>query len=316
MANLGSSRESGHRQIRALRTFMGLPRGEVTDDTDFAIIGVPSDAGSSFRAGARFAPDAIRDRSRLLGCYNPALDVDVFEHCTGVDCGDVPVVPGDVEGSLDAIVQFVTPFLERRTVPVFLGGDHAITLAELRVVAAQYGPVGLVDFDAHSDTMDEDNGRKFTHGTTFKRAVEEGLLDVCHSIQVGIRGSVESRDDARGAFDLGLDLATADEARQRGMLATVARIRERVAGAPVFLSFDIDFLDPAYAPGTGEPEPGGFTSGEALDCIRGLAGLRFVAFDVVEVLPAMDPSEITSILAANVVYEFLCLVALDKAGPS
>lgn len=293
---------------------MGLPCGVVTDDTDFAIIGVPSDAGSSFKTGARFAPDAIRNRSRLLGCFNPALDVDVFEHCTGVDCGDVPVVPGDVEGTLDAIVQFVAPLVETETVPVFLGGDHAITLAELRAVAARHGPVGLVDFDAHSDTMDEDNGRKFTHGTTFRRAIEEGLLDVRHSIQVGIRGSVESREDAQGAFDLGLDVATADEVRQRGIPETIARIRERVAGAPVFLSFDIDFLDPAHAPGTGEPEPAGFTSAEAIDCIRGLAGLRFVAFDVVEVLPAMDPSEITSIAAANIVYEFLCLIASDKAG--
>lgn len=296
-----------------MKSFMKLPYGEIRDGLDFAIVGVPSDAGSFYRVGARFGPQAIREASLLLRPYNQALDIDVFEHCSGVDSGDVPIVPGNIDDSFDAIVTFASHLVEKRITLIFLGGDHAITLGELRVVAARYGPVGLVHFDAHADTRDESFGRRYSNGTPFRRAVEEGLLDMRHAIQVGMRGPIYSRQDVQSTLDLGFNVVTSYDVREMGIPATLNRIREKVAGVPVFLSFDIDFVDPAYAPGTGGPEPGGFTSAEALDFVRGLSGLDFVAFDLVELLPSFDPTQITAVLAANIVYEFLSLIALGRS---
>jgi agmatinase len=228
------------------------------------------------------------------------------------DGGDISVVPGYIEDSYERIEAGLRPVLDAGIIPICLGGDHSITLAELRAVARRYGPLGLVHFDAHSDTWDEYFGRKYNHGTTFKRAIEEGLLDVSRSIQVGMRGPVYDAGDYDVARQLGLAFLPNHEMRQHSMAEVAKMVRERVGSGPTFFTFDVDFVDPAYAPGTGTPEVGGITSWEVLQLIRGLHGIQFVAFDVVEVLPAYDPSQITALLAANVVYEMLTLVAAYK----
>ena len=193
-----------------------------------------------------------------------------------------------------------------------MGGDHSITLAELRAVAKKHGPVALVHFDSHSDLCDEVFGEKYNHGTPFRRALEEGLIDPSHCIQVGMRGSLYDPNEHKMAADLGMKLIPAHKIRQMGLDALIEAIKERVGDKPCFLTFDIDFVDPAYAPGTGTPEVGGFTSLEALELIRALTTVNFVGFDIVEVLPAFDHGEITAYLAANIVFEFLSILALQK----
>lgn len=193
-----------------------------------------------------------------------------------------------------------------------MGGDHAITLGELRAVAKKYGPVGLIHFDSHSDLCDEVFGEKYNHGTPFRRAIEEGLIDPSHSIQIGMRGSLYDPNEHKMAADLGMLLIPAHKVRQMGIDKVMEMALERVGDKPVFLTFDIDFVDPAYAPGTGTPEVGGFTSYETLEMVRSLKTVNFVGFDIVEVLPAYDSSEITAYLAANIVFEFLSILALQK----
>jgi agmatinase len=299
-------------RFSGIKTFMRLQHSTVTQGADFAVIGVPFDTGSTYRVGARFGPQAIRAVSSILRPHNIALDVCVFDHCSGVDCGDLPVNPGYIEDSYQRIEQSLTPLLRDGAVPILMGGDHSITLPELRALTKKTGPVALVQFDSHLDTGDEYFGHRYNHGTVFRRAVEEGLLLVDHSIQVGIRGSVYSRDDLEGSRKLGLEVLPAFECRQIGLDEVTRRIRERVGNAKVFVSFDIDFVDPAYAPGTGTIEVGGFTSWEALRLVHGLDGMNFVGFDLVEVLPAYDPTEITALLGATIMFEFLSLLALRK----
>lgn len=279
---------------------------------DFAIIGVPFDTGASYRVGARFGPEAIRSVSVLLRHHNQVLDVSIFEYCSGVDYGDLPVNPGYIEDSYEKITEALFPVVDSGVIPILLGGDHSITLAELRAVAKKHGPIALLQFDSHTDTGDKRFGRKYGHGTPFRRAIEEELLLVNHSIQVGMRGSIYQKDSITAAESLGFEVVTSTRAYEMGIDKLVHRIRERVGDSNVFVTFDIDFVDPAYAPGTGTPEVGGFTSREALQLIRGLRGLNLVGFDVVEVLPQYDRGQITAILAANVAYEFMSLIALRK----
>lgn len=279
---------------------------------DFAIIGVPFDTGASYRVGARFGPEAIRSASVLLRHHNQVLDVSIFEYCSGVDYGDLPVNPGYIEDSYEKITEALFPVVDSGVIPILLGGDHSITLAELRAVAKKHGPIALLQFDSHTDTGDKRFGRKYGHGTPFRRAIEEELLLVNHSIQVGMRGSIYQKDSITAAESLGFEVVTSTRAYEMGIDKLVHRIRERVGDSNVFVTFDIDFVDPAYAPGTGTPEVGGFTSREALQLIRGLRGLNLVGFDVVEVLPQYDRGQITAILAANVAYEFMSLIALRK----
>ena len=299
-------------RFQGIRTFMRLPHVRTTEGIDFAIVGVPFDTGASFRVGARFGPEAIRSASVLLRHHNQVLDVSIYEYCSGVDYGDLPVVPGYIEDSYAKIEEGLFPLVDGGVIPISLGGDHSITLAELRAVAKKHGAVAFVQFDSHADTGKMRFGRKYDHGTPFRRAVEEGLLLVDHSIQVGMRGSTYSRDSLEESKSLGFDLVTSAEVFEMGIGNLIRRIRERVGDAKVFVTFDIDFVDPAYAPGTGTPEVGGFTSGEALHLVRGLEGLNLVGCDVVEVLPQYDPSQITALLAANIVFEFISLIALDK----
>jgi len=291
---------------------MRLPHVETTEGIDFAIVGVPFDTGASYRVGARFGPEAIRSISTLLRPHNPALDVSIFDYCSGVDYGDVPVVPGYIEDSFEKIEQSLFPLVDKGVIPILLGGDHSVTLPELRAVVKKHGPVALIQFDSHTDTWDEYFGRPYNHGTTFRRGVEEGLILVDQSIQVGIRGSVYSKDDIGVAESLGFKVVTAVQGQEMGTERLIKLIRERVGDAKAFVTFDIDFVDPAYAPGTGTIEVGGFTSAEAIRLVRGLRGLNFAGFDVVEVLPGHDPSQITASLAANIAYEFISLVALKK----
>ena len=221
-------------------------------------------------------------------------------------------MPGYIHPSYAAIEAGVAGILNDGALPIVLGGDHSITLAELRAVAKKYGPVGLIHFDSHSDLCDEVFGEKYNHGTPFRRALEEGLIEPSRCIQVGMRGSLYDPNEHKMAADLGMKLIPAHKIREMGLDALIAAVKERVGDKPTFLTFDIDFVDPAYAPGTGTPEVGGFTSLEALTLMRALTTVNFAGFDIVEVLPAYDHGEITAYLAANIVFEFLSILALQK----
>jgi len=299
-------------RFAGIKTFMRLPHVTTTEGVDVAIVGVPFDTGASYRVGARFGPEAIRSVSALLRHHNEVLNVSIFDHCSVVDYGDLPVNPGYIEDSYKMIEDGLLPILDGGVTPIMLGGDHSVTLPELRAMAKTHGPVALIHFDSHTDTGDKRFGRRYTHGTPFRRAVEEELILVDHSIQAGMRGSVYSRNSLDDARKMGFDLVTTVEAQERGIDELIRRIRDRAGEAKAFVSFDIDFVDPAYAPGTGTPEVGGFTSREALRVVRGLRDLDLVGFDLVEVLPQYDPSQITALLAANIVYEFISLIALRK----
>jgi agmatinase len=297
-------------RFSGVRTFMRLPNVQDLENADVAIVGAPFDTGATFRAGARYGPEGIRSASHLLRRYNPSLDVVIFDFLSVIDYGDVPVVPGYIEESYRRIAEGLEPIHRAGVFPIVLGGDHSIALPELRAAAAVHGPLALVQFDSHPDTWDAYFGEKHTHGTPFRRAVEEGLLRPERSIQVGMRGSIYDAGDWEDARELGFDLVPTDTVRKLGIEETIARIHERVGDAKLYVSFDVDFVDPAFAPGTGTPEIGGFTSREAQEFVRGLAGLHLVGCDVVEVYPAYDPAQITALLAANVAHEFLSLVAL------
>ncbi len=299
-------------RFSGIRTFMRLPYVQKLNNVDFAVIGVPSDAGASFRTGQREGPSAIRKVSALLRHHNPILKISPFEYLSGIDYGDLPVVPGYIEEGYKRIEEALTPIIDAGVIPILLGGDHAITLPELRAIVKKHGKVSLIHFDSHSDTNDEYFGLPYNHGTPFSRAIEEELLLVDNSIQVGLRGSIYSSEHLEIPRKLGLEVLTTSDVRKIGIDKTIDTIRNRVKETNVFVSFDIDFVDPAFAPGTGTPEIGGFTSSETLKLIRGLKRLNFVGFDLVEVLPSFDPSEITSLLASNLVYEFISLLAINK----
>jgi len=292
-----------------VRTFMRLPLITETADVDVAVIGIPFDTGATYRVGARFGPAAVRDASGLLRPYNPGQQVAIFDRLSVVDGGDVVVAPGFIEDSYERIQAHLEPILRAGVTPLVIGGDHSITLAELRAVAAVHGPVGLVQYDSHADTWDQYFGHRYTHGTPIRRAVEEGLIAPERSIQVGLRGGLYGAEDYALSTDIGLQIVPATEVRERGLPAVAAQVRERLGDGPCFVTFDIDFLDPAYAPGTGTPEVGGFTTYEAQYFLRALHGVRIVAADVVEVLPAYDSGAITALAGANMAYELLSLLA-------
>ena len=299
-------------RFSGIRTFMRLPHVTDLSDVYFVIVGVPFDTGGTYRVGARMGPSGIRDQSMLLRPYNPVLKVNLFEHCSGVDFGDFAVAPGYLPESHQMITDAAEPVFESPATPVFLGGDHSVSLPLLRAAAAKHGPLALIHFDAHSDSWTGYFGGKDTHGTPFRRAYEEGLLDVEHSIQVGLRGPLYDESDYGTTEALGLELIDGPELHRIGMPAAIERIRCRVGSAQAYLTFDIDFVDPAFAPGTGTPEVGGFYGAQCLELIRGLAGLNILAYDLVEVMPPYDPAGVTSLLAANIVYEFLSLIAVAK----
>ncbi|MGM0888239.1 MAG: agmatinase [Bacillota bacterium] len=298
-----------------VRTFMRLPFIERVDEhMDFVITGIPFDSGQSFRTGARFGPEAIRDFSILLRPYNPEQDINIFDYISGIDYGDIPIIPGYISETYKKIEEELTPVIEKGIIPISLGGDHSITLGELRAIVKKHGPVALLQFDAHSDTWDSYFDQKYNHGTVFRRAIEEGLIDVSRSLQIGMRGGLYGPEDLQDARDLGLGVYTTNDYKRIGVEKMLGVIHERVANGPVFLSFDIDFLDPVYAPGTGTPEVSGASIDDALALVRGLTNIDFVGFDLVEVLPSYDHGQITAAAAANIVYEFITLIALAKKG--
>jgi agmatinase len=299
-----------------IRTFMRLPNETNLEDVDFLIAGVPFDTGSTYRVGARFGPAAIRNSSVLLRPYNPALDIAIFDFCSGVDFGDLPTTPGYLPESHQQIETNAAPIFESSATPIFLGGDHSISLPLLRGAAKTHGPLALIHLDSHGDVWPGYFGGKDTHGTPFARAVEEGLVNLEHSLQIGLRGSTYNAQDIQTSRDLGFQVITGPELHEIGIKTAVEIIREQVGSAKVYLSFDIDFVDPAYAPGTGTPEVGGFTGAQAQQLLRGLVGLNFIGFDLVEVMPQYDPAGITSLLAANLVYEFISLEAINRKNRS
>jgi agmatinase len=293
-------------------TFARLPYVRTLDEVDVAVVGVPFDTGVTYRTGGRFGPNGVRAASVMLRPYNPHLDVKPFEILSCVDYGDVAIVPGYIERSYAAIEAAVSPIVEAGVVPLLIGGDHACTLPHLRATRGR-GPVAVIDFDSHTDAWDSYFGEKYNHGTWMRRAIEEGLVDVAHSIEVGLRGPLYDREDWSGLrSELGLDYLTTEDVLRIGPEATATAIRSRVGDQPAFISFDIDVVDPAFAPGTGTPEPGGLSAHDALAIVRLLTGIEFVGFDVVEVIPAYDPAGQTAFLAANLAYEMLSLVAVRR----
>jgi agmatinase len=291
---------------------MRLPHVRDLDGVDAAVVGIPTDGAVVYRSGARFGPEGIRSVSVTLRNSNPMLGVDVVDKLSLVDYGDVPTVPGSTVDSLERSTEALAEVARAGVTTVCLGGDHTVLLAELRALAAVHGPLALVQLDSHHDLWDDYFGQKLFHGSVVRRAVEEGLVDPGRSVQAGLRGSLNTAGDARMPAELGLDALTYEELAALGPGGFSQRVRDRVGSAPCFLSFDIDFVDPAFAPGTGTPEVGGPSSREALTYVRSLAGLDFRGFDCVEVSPPVDPAGVTALVAANECFEMLSLLALRR----
>jgi agmatinase len=293
-------------------TFMLLPAVSSPEGLDVALLGVPYDGGTSYRPGARFGPRAVREQSSLIRPWNPVLKVHPFERLRVADCGDVDVAPISIERTFEAVSRRVDEVLQAGARPLAVGGDHSVSLPILRALARRHGPVGLVHFDAHPDTWDEYFGSKYFHGTPFRRAVEEGLVDPRRMIQVGIRGPLYGPEDFAFHERHGIEVVRIEAVKEHGP-AWVARRLARLREGPVYCSFDIDAVDPAFAPGTGTPEVGGLTSWEALSLVRALADCTLVGADVVEVAPIYDgPGQVTALLAANLLFELLSVMALRR----
>jgi agmatinase len=291
---------------------MRLPHVRDLADVDVAVVGIPTDGAVVFRSGARFGPEGIRSASVMLRNYNPLLHVDVVEKLSLVDYGDVPTVPGSTADSLERSGAGLEEVVRAGVTTLCLGGDHSVLLAELRALAAVHGALALVQLDAHHDLWDEYFGQKLFHGSVVRRAIEEGLVDPGRSVQAGMRGSLNAAPEADLPREFGVDGIPYEELAALGPAGFSNRVRERIGSAPCFLSFDIDFVDPAFAPGTGTPEVGGPSSREALTYIRSLAGLDFRGFDCVEVCPPFDPAGVTSFVAANACFEMLSLLAIRR----
>ena len=295
-------------------TFARLPRLDEVSRADVAIVGVPFDSGVSYRPGARFGPGHVRASSKLLRPYNPALAAEPFAAQQVADAGDIGVNPFDLTEAIDTIDTAITGLRADGARVLTIGGDHTIALPILRSVARDHGPVAVLHFDAHLDTWDTYFGAPYTHGTPFRRASEEGLIDLERSLHMGIRGPLYSARDLEDDAVLGFQVVRSDDYEVDGVRGAVDRMRRRLGDGPVYVSVDIDVLDPAFAPGTGTPEAGGLTSRELLNTLRGLVGLDVVGCDIVEVAPAYDHAEITGIAAAHVAYELLSVLSLNRAA--
>lgn len=317
---LGPADYSATPRFAGPATFGLLPRLDEVEaqrpdaPVDVKIVGVPFDAGVSYRPGARFGPDHIRMSSKLLRPYNQAVDVHPFAAQQVADCGNLGVNPFDIEEAIAAVEQNADALRADGAKLLTLGGDHTLALPNLRSVHRTHGPIAVLHFDAHLDTWDTYMGAPYTHGTPFRRASEEGLLDLTRCLHVGIRGPLYGAEDLEADGVLGFQIIRSDDFQFRPLPEIVERIRTRLGDAPVYLSIDIDVLDPAAAPGTGTPEAGGLTSRELLSAVRGLAGLHIVGAEIVEVAPAYDHAEITGLAAAQLGYEVLSLWAGDAQG--
>ncbi|BBK38901.1 guanidinopropionase [Allostella sp. ATCC 35155] len=290
-------------------TFMRLPVERDAARLDIALIGVPWDGGTTNRPGARHGPREIRNMSSMMRKIHPVSGIQPYRLARVGDHGDVPVNPADLTDTLGRVERFFARVHAAGTIPLSAGGDHLITLPIMRAIARER-PVGMVHFDAHSDTWDSYfGGYKFTHGTPFRRAIEEGLLDPKRTVQIGIRGSLYNADDMDWAHAQGIRVIGIEEYFDLGVAAVIAEARRVVGDGPTYVSFDVDGLDPVYAPGTGTPEVGGFSTHEAQRMLRGLQGLDLVGGDVVEVSPPFDPSGNTALVGATMMFEILCVLA-------
>jgi agmatinase len=295
-------------------TFARLPRIDQVGHADVAVVGVPFDSGVSYRPGARFGPAAVREASRLLRPYHPELDVSPFAEVQVVDAGDIAVNPFNIGEAIETLQQEAEALQANGTRLVTVGGDHTIALPLLRAAAKRHGPVALLHFDAHLDTWDTYFGEPYTHGTPFRRASEEGILDTSALSHVGTRGPLYGKRDLEEDRRLGFGIVTSGDVLRRGVAETVDALRQRIGDRPLYVSVDIDVLDPAHAPGTGTPEAGGMTSRELLEILRGLRDLDLVGADVVELAPAYDHAEITAIAASHVAYDLVSLLSLGKSA--
>jgi agmatinase len=297
-----------------IRTFGRCPHSDDYANADVAVLGVPFDTATSYRAGARFGPAAIRDQSQLLRPWHPGHGIDVFSTLSVIDAGDLAVTPGNAEKTAAQIADGLAPVIEAGVVPLVLGGDHSIVLGELRAHARRHGPLAVILLDAHADTWDAYYGERYFHGTPFRRALEEGIIDPQRSVLAGMRGPLYAASDLDEPRGWGFEILTTEQLVALPPTEYGRRVRERVGDGPAYLSFDIDVLDPAYAPGTGTPELAGLSTGQAIAYLRSLAGMRFVGYDVVEVSPQFDgPGQITALNAAGIAYELLALAALAAA---
>ena len=292
-----------------IATFMRAPLAESLDEVDIALVGVPTDLGVTNRAGARHGPREIRNASSLMRTKNLAMDINPFELCRIADIGDVRFSNRfDLETQVREIETFYRTLTDANVRPVTAGGDHSITYPIFKGIAAD-GPVGMVHIDAHTDTWGEIWGSKFHHGAPFRLAVEDGVLDPERTIQIGIRGGQNFMDGIEFSKSSGMRVVFIEEFAERGVSAIIDEAREVVGNGPTYISFDVDGLDPVYAPGTGTPEIGGITTLEAQTLLRGLRGLNLIGGDVVEVAPPFDPSGNTALVGASLMFDILCLVA-------
>lgn len=292
-----------------IATMMRLPHLPSAEGLDACFVGIPLDIGTSNRSGTRFGPRQIRTESVMLRPYNMATRAAPFDSLSVADIGDVPTNPYDLKDSVRIIEEFYDQKILRHGVrPLTLGGDHTLVLPILRAMAKKYGPVGLVHVDAHADINEEMFGEKIAHGTPFRRAVEDGALDPKRVVQIGLRGTGYTAEDFDWARDQGFRVVQAEECWHKSLTPLMEEVRAQVGDGPVYLSFDIDSLDPAYAPGTGTPEIGGLTVPQGIEIIRGCRGLNLVGCDLVEVSPPYDTSGNTAITAANLLFEMLCVL--------
>ena len=296
-----------------VKTFARCPLVDDPEGVDVAVLGIPFDTATTNRPGARFGPEAVRAASIALRPYNPVQGAQVFGALSVADLGDVPVTPGNAERTVGQIAEALEPIVRAGARTLCLGGDHLVVLGELRAHAAVQGPLGLVLLDAHADVWDTYVGERYYHGSPFRRALEEGLLDPARSLLAGMRGPVYGPGDAALPAELGFEAIACEELVALTPEAYGARVRARAGDGPLFLSFDVDVLDPAFAPGTGTPEAGGLSTREALGYLRALRGLRFSGYDVVEVSPPYDgPGQPTAVAASNVAFELLTLDVLGR----
>ncbi|TFD61412.1 agmatinase [Cryobacterium suzukii] len=302
---VGPSDASLSPRFAGIATFARLPRLEDVGHADIVVVGVPFDSGVSYRPGARFGPAHVREASRLLRPYNPVQDVEPFNAQQVVDAGDIVANPFNIDEAITQIEVAAKHLGQGGTRLVTIGGDHTIALPLLRAVAAKHGPVAVLHFDAHLDTWDTYFGAPITHGTPFRRASEEGLIDLTASLHIGIRGPLYSSDDLTDDARLGFAIIAGHELETEGVARVIERMLARLGDRPVYVSVDIDVLDPAHAPGTGTPEAGGLTSRELLAIIRALRSVNLVGADVVEVAPAYDHAQITAVAASHVAYELI-----------
>jgi agmatinase len=293
-------------RFTGISTFLRLPHITQPEELEIAVIGVPFDGGTTYRPGPRFGPRHVRAQSAIIRPWNPILKLSPFAKYRVADFGDLPVNPLSIEDTFRRIEQGITPVLDAGARCLCVGGDHSISLPILRAVAKKHGPVCLIQFDAHNDLWDEYFGSKYSHGTPFRRAFEEGLLQDGGVLQVGLRGQVYAEDDFDFARAHKVRMVTAEEFHKKGM-APVLRHLKTFRRKPVYVTLDIDSVDPAFAPGTGTPQVGGFSSAQILELVRALRGLDIVGADLVEVSPPYDNGELTSLLAANLLFELLCV---------